>query len=301
MRISIATLLSVVALMLSANVSYSDTPSPGKQVAQSVELPASTDIQLRPTAEQQAAEKARREALTPKQRAAEDKERRERSLEAMLNPKPLSETETQEIGYWLFLPKDYDAQTEKTWPLLLFLHGMDERGNDIEKVKMHGPPKLLNDPEKAKEWPFITVSPQCPDYTTWSPIQLWLLLDKLEKQYAVDKDRIYVTGLSMGGFGTWGLLHQFPERFAAGAPVCGGFNPAAAKQFVDIPLWVFHGEKDPVIRVAMSIDMVEAIKNAGGNHTQLTLYPDLQHNSWSVTYDNPELFRWLLKQKRGKK
>jgi len=125
------------------------------------------------------------------------------------------------------------------------------------------------------------------------------LLDELEKQYAIDNDRIYVTGLSMGGFGTWGLLYHFPDRFAAGVPICGGFDPAAAERFVDIPIWVFHGAKDAAVKVTMSTDMVEAIHAAGGTRVQLTVYPDLEHDSWTVTYDNMELYQWLLRQRRN--
>ena len=300
MKISLVLLMLALAA-IPANFAYSETPAPGKQAAQTIELPANTVVRLRQTEEQRAAEKTRRDALTQEERDAEDLERRLKSFEEMKNPKPLSETEKQTVGYWLFLPNDYDEEAGKTWPLLLFLHGSGERGSDIDKVKVHGPPKLLDDPAIASVCPFITVSPQCPDDQSWSPLQLGLLLDELEKRYAVDKDRVYVTGLSMGGFGTWGLLYQFPDRFAAGAPICGGFDPAAAERFVDIPLWVFHGAQDAAVKVTMSSDLVEAIRAAGGNRVQLTVYPDLEHDSWTVTYDNRELYRWLLRQSVGKR
>jgi poly(3-hydroxybutyrate) depolymerase len=276
-------------------------PVPGKQVAQTIELPANTVIRPRQTDEERDAERARRNALTREQRNAEDTERRLQSFEEMRNPKPLSETETQMVDYLLFLPNDYETDTGQTFPLLLFLHGAGERGNEIEKVKTHGPPKLLSDPANAKDCPFIVVSPQCPENMSWSPLQLGLLLDKLEETYAIDKNRIYVTGLSMGGFGTWGLLYQFPERFAAAVPICGGFDPGAAKRFVDIPLWVFHGAKDSIVRVAMSTDVVEAIHAAGGKHVQLTVFPDLEHDSWTITYNNPALYRWLLEHNLDKR
>jgi predicted peptidase len=142
------------------------------------------------------------------------------------------------------------------------------------------------------------VSPQCPDGYSWSPLQLALLIDELEKKYEVDKDRIYVTGLSMGGMGTWSLLHQFPERFAAGVPICGGIDPFAADRLVNIPLWVFHGAKDTAVPLARSTDVVDAIKTLGGKLVHLTIYPDLEHDSWTITYDNPEVYRWLLEQRR---
>ena len=299
MRIITITFSFVIVLMLTAHVSYSETPAPGKQAVQTIELPANTVIRPRQTEAERAAEKTRRDALTQEQRDAEDQERRLRSFAEMKNPKPLSDTEKQTLNYWLFLPNDYAVESGKKFPLLLFLHGSGERGSDIEKVKIHGPPKLLAESDKAKDWQFITVSPQCPDNQSWSPLQLTLLLDELEKQYAIDKDRIYVTGLSMGGFGTWGMLYHFPDRFAAGVPICGGFDPTAVERFVNIPLWVFHGAKDNAVKVTMSTDLVEAIQTAGGKNVQLTVYPELEHDSWTVSYDNPELYRWLSKQSRS--
>ncbi len=279
-----------------------EEPEPGKQVAQTIDLPAvpKSSRQPRRTQAERDAEKARRDALTQEQRDSEDKERRLKSFEEMRNPKPLSETETQTVSYLLYLPKDYETKTGKQWPLMLFLHGSGERGSDVEKVKVHGPPKLLSDPEKAKDWPFITVSPQCPDDYSWTPLQLGKLLDELESRYAIDKSRVDVTGLSMGGFGTWGLLYTFPDRFAAGVPICGGFNPDGAEAFVDIPMRVFHGAKDQAVKVEMSVNMVDAIKEKGGKRIELTVYPDLEHDSWTVTYDNPELYRWLLEQRKAK-
>jgi len=295
MRIATRIFLFVAILTFTVN-SFSAAPVPGKQVAQTIELPANTSFLL--TKEEIAADTAQLNAMPPAQRSAEIKERQRRQFEEMRNPKPLSETETQTLGYWLFLPNNYETETGKTYPLLLFLHGLGESGNDIDKVKTHGPPKLLEDSTRAKDWQFITVSPQCPDKVRcWSPFQLGLLLDELEKQYAIDKSRIYVTGMSLGGYGTWGLLYQFPERFAAGVPICGGFDPAAAERFVALPLWVFHGGKD--ISVSMSTNMVKAIQTAGGKRVELTIYPDLGHDVWTITYDNPELYQWLSKQSLG--
>ena len=121
------------------------------------------------------------------------------------------------IDYLLYLPSDYEKN--ESWPLLLFLHGSGERGDDLEKVKKHGPPKLI---EAGKQFPFVVVSPQCPKDRRWEPIELVALLDDLITRYKIDQDRIYVTGLSMGGFGTWRLAAYAPEKIAAIAPVCGG-------------------------------------------------------------------------------
>ena len=123
-------------------------------------------------------------------------------------------------------------------------------------------------------------------------------MDDIAAKYRVDKDRIYLTGLSMGGFGTWSLAAAHPERFAAIVPICGGGNPADAAKLKNLPIWVFHGAKDPVVPPERSESMVKAIKAAGGN-VKLTVYPDAGHDAWTATYENPELYRWLFAQKRG--
>ena len=123
------------------------------------------------------------------------------------------------------------------------------------------------------------------------------LLDDVMAKYKVDKDRVYVTGLSMGGYGTWALAAAHPKRFAAIVPICGGGNPADAAKLKDLPIWVFHGAKDRAVPLARSEMMVKAIKKAGGN-PKFTVYPEAGHDSWTESYDNPELYTWLLKQKR---
>jgi CubicO group peptidase (beta-lactamase class C family)/pimeloyl-ACP methyl ester carboxylesterase len=199
------------------------------------------------------------------------------------------------LKYVIYLPQDYDAQTNV--PLLLFLHGSGERGQDLEKVKLHGPPKLI---AQGKEFPFMVVSPQCATGGGWNTDQLVALLDHIEEKYKVDPDRIYVTGLSMGGYGTWSLAAKIPDRLAAIAPICGGGDVAAAASLTKLPTWVFHGAKDNVVPVANSQDMVDAIKQLGGE-PKLTIYPELEHDSWTVTYENPEFYAWLLAQKRPQK
>lgn len=144
-----------------------------------------------------------------------------------------------ELNYLLYLPQDYDQQ--ESWPLLLFLHGSGERGNDLELVKKHGPPKLI---AGGKEFPFIVVSPECPQERRWEPIELVALLDDLCNKHKVDANRIYVTGLSMGGFGTWKLASYVPDKLAAIAPICGGGEKYWARQFAHLPVWAFHGAKD---------------------------------------------------------
>jgi predicted peptidase len=196
------------------------------------------------------------------------------------------------MGYLISLPKDYEKQEK--WPLLLFLHGSGERGDDLELVKVHGPPKLI---AAGKEFPFIVVSPQCPKGRWWEPIELVALLDDLAKTYKIDPDRVCVTGLSMGGFGTWRLAAYAPDRFAAIAPICGGGETHWAKQFPHIPCWTFHGAKDAGVKLERSQQMIEALTKAGGT-PKLTVYPEAEHDSWTETYNNPELYEWLLDQRR---
>jgi predicted peptidase len=200
-----------------------------------------------------------------------------------------------QMNYLLYLPNDYEKQ--ESWPLLLFLHGSGERGDDLEHVKVHGPPKLIS---KGKAFPFIVVSPQCPKERRWEPIELVALLDDLSKNYKVDADRICVTGLSMGGFGSWQLASFAPNRLAAIAPICGGGEKYWAKQFAHLPVWAFHGAKDTGVPLERSQIMIDELKKLGAN-PKLTIYPEAGHDSWTETYDNPALYEWLLEQRRKRK
>jgi predicted peptidase len=206
-------------------------------------------------------------------------------------------TKVVKANYLLYLPKDYGKEADKKWPLILFLHGSGESGSDIEKVKMHGPPKLV---AGGKEFPFVIVSPQSPASRIGWPVEtLNILLDEILQKYSVDPDRVYLTGLSMGGFGTWAFASANPERFAAIAPICGGGDPFRARRMKDLPIWVFHGAKDPTVPIKMSEDMVEALKKAGAD-VKFTVYPEAGHDSWTATYDNPELYTWFLEHTRKK-
>lgn len=198
-----------------------------------------------------------------------------------------------EMNYFLYLPKNYNSAQEK-FPLMLFLHGAGERGSDLNLVKRHGPPKLI---DQGKDFPFIVVSPQCSENVWWSTDDLSALLDEIVEHYQVDEERIYVTGLSMGGFGTWALAEKYPERFAAIAPICGGGNPLTICKIGKLPIWVFHGAKDPVVSINESQQMVNALKNCG-NNAKFTIYPETGHDAWTETYNNPELYDWLLKQSK---
>jgi predicted peptidase len=193
------------------------------------------------------------------------------------------------FNYLLYLPEGYETPGEKRWPMILFLHGAGESGDDLAKVKIHGIPKIV---ETKQDFPFIVVSPQSPR-GGWNADNLTALLDDVISKYKVDKDRVYLTGLSMGGFGTWSLASAHPERFAAIAPICGGGSPSRADRLKGVPIWAFHGAKDPVVPLAASEDMIKALKKLGEN-PKFTVYPEAQHDSWTETYNNPELYKWFL-------
>lgn len=199
----------------------------------------------------------------------------------------------QTASYLLYLPPAY-AESDEPWPLLLFLHGAGERGDDLERVKVHGPPKLL---AAGQEMPFIVASPQAPAEQWWSVDVLDALLDDLADRYRVDPNRVYVTGLSMGGFGTWALATAYPDRFAAIAPICGGGEAEQACTLRDTPTWVFHGAQDTVVPLERSQVMVDALRTCDG-FVHFTVYPDAGHDSWTATYDNPRLYQWLLSHRR---
>jgi len=204
---------------------------------------------------------------------------------------------TVRLRYLLFLPDEYGKDPERKWPLILFLHGAGERGDDLDLLKRHGIPKIT---EERSDFPFIAVSPQCPRHSWWTAEieSLNALLDHIVESYPVDTSRVYLTGLSMGGFGTWHLAASYPERFAAIAPICGGGDPEWAPRLKDIPVWVFHGAKDEIVPLSESERMVEALKACGGD-VRFTVYPEAGHDSWTQTYENPELYEWFLQHSKS--
>lgn len=200
------------------------------------------------------------------------------------------------LNYLLYLPKDYNE--DKAWPLMVFLHGAGERGNNLEQVKLHGPPKLI---AEGQDFEFIIVSPQCPADKWWVGMDSHIiaLVDEMMEKYKVDANRVYLTGLSMGGYGTWNVAGNDPERFAAIVPICGGSKSLLAARLKNVPIWAFHGEKDNVVPMSESVQMVDAV-NAAGGQAKLTLYPEAGHDSWTQTYANPELYTWLLSHSKSK-
>ena len=215
----------------------------------------------------------------------------------------------QQLDYLLFLPKDYSETANKKWPVIMFLHGMGERGNsmaDIDRVKVHGPAMLV---DKDPDFKFIVVSPQCrgDSWWAWDIDLLNSLLDKVLKDVKnADPNRVYLTGLSMGGFASFAWAIRNPERFAAVAPICGGGNwlsglaldGAKAEKLHSLPFWIFHGESDSAVPVEYSRTMERGLKALGVKEVKLTTYPGVDHNSWTQTYDNPELYDWFLKYHR---
>lgn len=197
--------------------------------------------------------------------------------------------------FLLYLPPGYQQSGKRKWPLIIFLHGSGERGDDLEKVKAHGPPALV---EKQKDFSFIVASPQAPAGTNWNSEQINELLDELVARLAVDVDRVYLTGLSLGGHGTWNIGARQADRFAAIAPVCGAGDVKLACQLKTVPIWAFHGAKDPVVSLASDQRMVDAVKACGGDVT-FTVYPEVGHEAWTPAYADPALYQWLLQHKRS--
>jgi predicted peptidase len=205
-------------------------------------------------------------------------------------------SEGKSIRYLLYLPKAYDSKEK--WPLLLFLHGRGESDGPLSIVKKWGPPRLI---DRGENFPYIVVSPQCPpNPESWpQPGQqalLVALLDHITNSCKVDQDRVYLTGLSMGGYGSWRLAADHPERFAAVVPICGAGKPADAEKLKFLPIWVWHGTEDPAVPFQRSVEMVEAIKQAGSTTIRFTTLEGVGHNSWEAAYATPELYQWLDKQ-----
>lgn len=194
--------------------------------------------------------------------------------------------------YLLYVPKD--VPENGLYPLMLFLHGSGARGNDLNLLKSAGPPSFL---DSCSDFPFVVVSPQCPENRNWDNENLLALLDYIEATLPIDENKIYVTGYSMGGFGTWNLAQAAPERFAAIAPICGGGNLDRICIMRDISVWAFHGAKDTEVPYEESERLVQALKELGSD-IRFTLYPDIGHDSWTMTYQNKELYDWFLSKSK---
>ena len=206
---------------------------------------------------------------------------------------------TNLLDYLLFMPKNTSALVNGKYPLILSLHGIGERGNDLQQLKRDGLAKIL---DGYNTFPFIVVSPQCPTSTEWyydrTDTLLKQLMDDVLARYPVDTARVYLTGYSMGGIGSWDMAIRYPNLFAAVAPIAArGEAYANICGMKDVPVWAFHGAKDDVVALFKAEAIVKALQDCGGT-VQLTVYPDAYHDSWSRTYNNPGLYNWLLSQRR---
>jgi predicted peptidase len=195
-------------------------------------------------------------------------------------------------SYLLYLPPGYQ-QPNTTWPLLLFLHGAGERGSDLTVLRRQVLPRLA----ERGDLPFILVAPQTPNGEMWSTDALVGLLDHLEGELRVDRSRMYLTGLSMGGFGAWELATARPERFAALVVISGGGNPVEVCRLRDTPVWIVHGRKDDIIPVNWSEEMAKRLEQCHGR-VRLTIYEDAGHDAWTRTYSDPAFTSWLLAQRK---
>ena len=221
------------------------------------------------------------------------------------------------LPYRLLLPKNFDAK--KDYPLILFLHGSGERGRDNEVQLVHGGKLFLREDVRTN-YPAIVIFPQCSESSYWSNVQqirdsngarkfhfqkegeptkamalVQQLLKRLQAEYRLDEDRMYIGGLSMGGMGTFELVRRNPKLFAAAFPICGGANPATAKKMRKTAWWVFHGAKDDVVPPELSEQMVAALKKRNAS-VKFTLYPDANHNSWDPAFAEKDLLPWLFSQ-----
>jgi predicted peptidase len=218
------------------------------------------------------------------------------------------------LPYRLLRPRNYDQDGNTKYPLVLFFHGAGECGDDNRKQLVHGAADFASDDVMAK-YPCFVVVPQCPGGQQWvdtpwtadrhtmpekmtQPMQLaFMLLDKLEREFPIDERRLYVTGLSMGGFGVWDAVQRVPVKFAAAVPVCGGGDTALAGRIKAVPIWAFHGDGDRVVKPQRSRDMIAALKAAGGM-PRYTEYANTGHDCWTITYANRDLYAWMFAQRR---
>lgn len=221
--------------------------------------------------------------------------------QALVETFEASATRDYALDYLVYLPDGYDGG-DAAYPLVLFLHGSGERGDDVEKVKAWGPPKHLEKGEGIwADFPAIVIAPQCPAGRRWDADELLALLDEVESMYRVDADRVSVTGLSMGGYGTWAVAERAADRLAAIVPICGGYpyaSAAAPEAIGRLPVWAFHGDADRVVPVNETLEVCAFLKRAGGD-VRWTIFEGVGHVSWPKAYEDPELWEWLFAQKRS--
>lgn len=219
------------------------------------------------------------------------------------------------IPYRLLKPQNYNPKQK--YPLVIFFHGAGERGKDNIVPLTHIAPLFLDSMNRIK-YPCFVLVPQCPKDTKWvdtdwtllshtQPVKISLALEmtmkilhKIEKDYSIDSNCLYVTGLSMGGFATWDIIARFPKKFACAVPVCGGGDEKTAEKIKNVPIWAFHGGLDKLVKTSRSQNMIQALQKAGSKPLY-TEYPTVQHDSWKPAYKEPELLWWMFAQSLDKK
>lgn len=234
-----------------------------------------------------------------------------RSMAADYEARIFANSKGEILPYRLLIPENYNPS--RKYPVVLFLHGAGERGFDNHAQLVHGAPLFLQ-PEVLKKFPCFVIAPQCPAEKRWveidwsadkgvqptepsDPLKLVVqLLDRLPREFSVDRRRFYVTGLSMGGFGTWDLITRYPGHFAAAVPICGGGDDQVAAKAAKTPIWAFHSNDDPVVKVIRTQAMIAALRNAGAE-PRYTEYTGLGHGSWDKAYAEPELLPWMFSQR----
>lgn len=199
----------------------------------------------------------------------------------------------KQLGYLLYTPQNAKQQKK---PLIIFLHGSGEKGNDLEKVKVHGPFKYL----ATHKLDAYVLAPQCPEGEYWDSETLYRLIQKIQKDNNIDDKRIYLTGLSMGGWGAWNLAFAHPEMFAALVPIAGFVDRVPMIEgckIQDIPIRIFHGLLDDVVDVSYSTVIYKKLKPCSKD-IALTIFDDANHDSWTRVYDNDDIYKWMLEQKK---
>lgn len=199
------------------------------------------------------------------------------------------------LRHWLYLPAGYHEQADRAWPLIVFLHGSGERGSQLDKVKAHGLPKLI---DAGQAVPAIVVSPQCDEDFDWDPHLLHALLVSLRSQWRIDPKRVTATGLSMGGAGCWDWAMAYPDDLAGIAPVCGYGRPLRLARMQDVPVRAYHGADDPVVPPSAQQTLVSELRNSK-RQAELTIYPGVGHDAWNLAYADSGLLPWLLARSRS--
>ncbi len=231
----------------------------------------------------------------------------------LFEPREFADQDGNVLKYRLLKPADFNP--DRKYPLVIFLHGAGERGDDNTVQLKHGMAEFCR-PDRRRQYPCYVLAPQCPKNEKWADIDwratgvampaepsramklVFELVDQMVESAAIAPNRIYITGLSMGGFGTWDALARRPDFFAAAVPICGGGDPSTASRIAHVPIWCFHGDQDPVVNPELSRKMIAALRAAGGN-PKYTEYPGAGHDSWTATYKNDELYAWMFAQQRS--